>query len=411
MSTAFIRVPMRIKLIKDQNLPAEVQSKQAITVKRNGEILDVIDRETALSLHRQKIIHFEPRRKMAFILSSNRDYVYYRENGVCFYCHMPLTKENATMDHLHPRSKGGQGSVSNLVLSCQLCNNLKGSRNVKQFLSNPYDVVGHNNIPTHYFITPTALKDFQHITRNNAYSFKEMYYYLLNECELGYHYGDTTCYLSPKVIFYCEGMKIIKVKRNNLLNRFPLLLYPKNRHSLSKRNTLLYTPGLKAIHQYRKIVKRHLPLDAIIRRLNNVLFFEKNIRYPLWNITLVFHKKLIIVLHKDKIYSVKSMHPFLYGFMHMKLSEDTEKCFLREALDRLTLSQRAIRQYRCNVRNSPISKIKSKIRNTLLHNSRIVRIHNQHTVIHSGNFIFTVLGHEITEIKVLRKYRQSFSGK
>ncbi|MGI6705310.1 MAG: HNH endonuclease [Clostridia bacterium] len=411
MSTAFIRVPMRIKLIKDQNPPDAVQSKQAITVKRNGEILDVIDRETALNLHQKKIIHFEPSRKTAFILSSNRDYVYYRENGLCFYCHIQLTKENATMDHLHPRSKGGQASVSNLVLSCQSCNNLKGSRNVKQFLSNPYDVVGRNNIPTHYFITPAALKDFQHITRNNSYSFKEMYYYLLNECELRCHGGNTTCYLSPKLIFYCEGMKIIKVKRNNLLNRFPLLSYHKKCHSLSKRNTLLYIPSLKAIHQYRKIVKRHLPLDVVIRRLNNALFFEKNIRYSLGNITLVCHGKIIIILHKGKICAVKSMHPFLYGFLHMKLSEESDQYFLKEALDRLSLSQRAIRQYRYHVRNSPISKIKKKIRNTPLHNSRIVRIHNQHIVIHSGNFIFTVLGYEIAEIKVLRKYRQPFSGK
>jgi len=411
MSTAFIRVPMRIKLIKDQNHPAVVQSKQAITVKRNGEILDVIDRETALLLHRQKIIHFEPGRKTAFILSSNREYVYYRENGLCFYCHAELTKEEATMDHLHPRSKGGQASVSNLVLSCQLCNNLKGSRDVKQFLSNPYDVVGQNNIPTHYFIAPTALKDFQRITKNNTYSFKEMYYYLLNECVLRYHYRETDCYLSPKLIFYCKGMKIIKVKRNSLLNRFPLLLHSKNRYNLSKRNSFLYTPSLKAIHQYRKIARRHLPLEVIIRRLNNVLFFEKNIRYPLGNITLVFHSKFFIILHKGKICSVKSMHPFLYGFLHMKLSEETDKYFLREALERLTLSQRAIRQYRCYVRNSPISKMISKIRNTLLHNARIVRIHHQHTVIHSGSFVFIVLGHEITEIKVLRKYRQSFSGK
>ena len=62
----------------------------------------------------------------------------------CYYCrrpmiaNLPLLKEGdpphdvelvgqtATMDHVHPRSKGGGNEVSNIVICCQRCNGLKG---------------------------------------------------------------------------------------------------------------------------------------------------------------------------------------------------------------------------------------------------------------------------------------------
>ena len=44
-----------------------------------------------------------------------------------------LTQCNLSLEHLHPHSKGGKTELSNLVLASQEKNNLRGSRNIKQF--------------------------------------------------------------------------------------------------------------------------------------------------------------------------------------------------------------------------------------------------------------------------------------
>jgi 5-methylcytosine-specific restriction endonuclease McrA len=41
-----------------------------------------------------------------------------RDHGLCAYC----SKAATTMDHVTPRSRGGQHSWENIVAACQLCN-------------------------------------------------------------------------------------------------------------------------------------------------------------------------------------------------------------------------------------------------------------------------------------------------
>lgn len=45
----------------------------------------------------------------------------------CFYCAQELDLYTVTLDHLHPKSKGGNGH-SNMVPACLHCNNAKGDR-------------------------------------------------------------------------------------------------------------------------------------------------------------------------------------------------------------------------------------------------------------------------------------------
>ena len=49
-----------------------------------------------------------------------------RDGAACWYCHIPLTIVNATLDHKHPKSKGGSDKLKNLVLACRGCNIAKG---------------------------------------------------------------------------------------------------------------------------------------------------------------------------------------------------------------------------------------------------------------------------------------------
>jgi 5-methylcytosine-specific restriction endonuclease McrA len=55
----------------------------------------------------------------------SRNNILKRDNHTCQYCGI---KENLTLDHLIPKSKGGKTTWTNLVTACKSCNSRKGDR-------------------------------------------------------------------------------------------------------------------------------------------------------------------------------------------------------------------------------------------------------------------------------------------
>lgn len=47
------------------------------------------------------------------------------EPGVCHYCHSNVGRENLTMDHVVPLSRGGKSKKGNIVPACKECNSKK----------------------------------------------------------------------------------------------------------------------------------------------------------------------------------------------------------------------------------------------------------------------------------------------
>jgi len=45
--------------------------------------------------------------------------------GICYYCGAKVGRENLTMDHVIPLSRGGTSSRDNIVPACKECNNKK----------------------------------------------------------------------------------------------------------------------------------------------------------------------------------------------------------------------------------------------------------------------------------------------
>ena len=61
-----------------------------------------------------------------------REYLLEKWGRECAYCgakNVPLEVE-----HIHPKSKGGSNSITNLTLSCHKCNRAKGTQDIKDFL-------------------------------------------------------------------------------------------------------------------------------------------------------------------------------------------------------------------------------------------------------------------------------------
>lgn len=67
----------------------------------------------------QKIVDDKPTRNL----------IYKRDNYTCGYCGC---KQNLTIDHILPRSRGGEDTWENLVTSCSKCNTKKGNKTPKE---------------------------------------------------------------------------------------------------------------------------------------------------------------------------------------------------------------------------------------------------------------------------------------
>ena len=60
--------------------------------------------------------------------SVSRKGVILRDASVCQYCNRKFESRDLTLDHVIPRSRGGESTWENLVASCLRCNNTKGDR-------------------------------------------------------------------------------------------------------------------------------------------------------------------------------------------------------------------------------------------------------------------------------------------
>jgi 5-methylcytosine-specific restriction endonuclease McrA len=58
----------------------------------------------------------------------SKDAIYTRDNGICQYTGKKIDRNSATVDHILPRSKGGEDSWTNLVLCSRDINSKKGNR-------------------------------------------------------------------------------------------------------------------------------------------------------------------------------------------------------------------------------------------------------------------------------------------
>ncbi len=58
----------------------------------------------------------------------SRKNILMRDRYTCQYCQRVMPSGELTLDHVAPRSRGGETSWENLVACCHRCNNRKGSR-------------------------------------------------------------------------------------------------------------------------------------------------------------------------------------------------------------------------------------------------------------------------------------------
>ncbi len=67
------------------------------------------------------------RRRQGFTLPSHKN-VFIRDGEKCAYCGCKLSLRTVTKDHVIPRCKGGQDTMTNVVAACKDCNGRKADR-------------------------------------------------------------------------------------------------------------------------------------------------------------------------------------------------------------------------------------------------------------------------------------------
>lgn len=132
--------------------------ERAITMVLNGvaECLEWYDRVVWKSLTEVirmpsvvRILHNVRRRRS---VKFSREAIYLRDKGKCQYCGIKLTKSEATLEHVVPRSKGGKTMWINVVTSCFPCNQRKRDKTPAEvgmrLLSQPVRPVNLPFLPT-----------------------------------------------------------------------------------------------------------------------------------------------------------------------------------------------------------------------------------------------------------------------
>jgi 5-methylcytosine-specific restriction endonuclease McrA len=73
------------------------------------------------------------KRNKSRVVRFSRSGVYIRDNFKCQYCGNRFRYEQLTLDHVTPRSKGGQTTYQNTVAACSKCNCSKGDKSCDEW--------------------------------------------------------------------------------------------------------------------------------------------------------------------------------------------------------------------------------------------------------------------------------------
>jgi 5-methylcytosine-specific restriction endonuclease McrA len=62
----------------------------------------------------------------------SRENVFHRDKHTCLYCGQVFPIMSLTIDHIHPKSKGGKTTWDNVASACKPCNNYKDNKTLAE---------------------------------------------------------------------------------------------------------------------------------------------------------------------------------------------------------------------------------------------------------------------------------------
>lgn len=156
---------MRILVLNSAYQPINVTSLARgfkLVFKGKAEIVEHIPENPIITSQREykrptviRLLRFVqvPMRKVTL----SRQNVFRRDDFKCVYC---SSKDDLTLDHVFPRSKGGKNSWANLATSCGTCNMRKGDMDLEDFLVKYDYTMSHEPFRPHYLYFIEKLQTF-----------------------------------------------------------------------------------------------------------------------------------------------------------------------------------------------------------------------------------------------------------
>lgn len=105
-----------------------LHNRDHVIIPPDADLVEVRSQNSSLLIPCQMIVNVDKALVPPRTPLINRHAIYERDGGKCAYCQKSLDRRDATMDHVLPRSRGGQTEWLNIVLSCTECNTRKGDR-------------------------------------------------------------------------------------------------------------------------------------------------------------------------------------------------------------------------------------------------------------------------------------------
>lgn len=98
------------------------------------EDIDQVIRSQYIEIRVPTVIITESYAKMpSYVPRPTKEQLYVRQKGKCFFTQKPISRNEASLEHLTPRSKGGKDSWENLVITHKLENWAKGDLDLKEY--------------------------------------------------------------------------------------------------------------------------------------------------------------------------------------------------------------------------------------------------------------------------------------
>ena len=117
-----------------QNAMSDVVAGRAEIIEEHETLrIGVMDGNELSSIAFPKIVRFKSGIPGAKFYAKtrvkfSRHDLYIRDHGLCQYCEKKVSRDESTIDHVLPRSKGGLTTWENCVLACSKCNTKKANK-------------------------------------------------------------------------------------------------------------------------------------------------------------------------------------------------------------------------------------------------------------------------------------------
>ena len=113
-----------------------LEEKGAIRVgdtNRDGTLYTILlPEDVPLVKEKQKLSILQEPEEDYFTNPDRRRELFERDRWICQYCGEKVNKQNVTLDHFIPQSKGGDNSKDNLRTCCLVCNGIKSGKTYEE---------------------------------------------------------------------------------------------------------------------------------------------------------------------------------------------------------------------------------------------------------------------------------------